>query len=602
MAEEPSSVDESQAQKSADDQAESPPDQLTAVTAERDALREERDKLVSMRDALLREVLPLAPRGDSEERRPRRWGLLLVVLLMAGAIGVLLYKSSRTMQQLQGQSGAERRRPRTHIGTPRPPIRRARARRSRRRAAVVRPKRVAIIPLPGVSVVGRTALAKDGRRAAIGGFDGTLLIYDLRLDHPVARLRGHQGAVRAVRFVDGDRLVTGGYDGRVVLWSMRRRAPLRVLRGSKHLGRDAKPPLAPVRDLAVGGGRVVVAVEGDAIEVYPLSGGKGRKLVGHRGWVRAVALDAHGKLLASGGHDKVIRLWQLPEGKLLRTLAGHRLWVNALAFAPNGKTLASAGFDKRTRLWDVESGKRLHSLRGHWRRPVALAFDRSGRRLASASLDRTVILWDVAGGKLLSRLRGHRYQVSSVAFGPGDSYLLTASTDGTLRLWGKGRATPRIWSRLSRPRAGELTLRSNHTGERMRIKVVDAKGKALAAGREQLAYMLRSGPDDLRKLPDPRLVELLYRTASHFGRQREIVLISGHRSALFNKLRAKQSKQVAKQSRHVRGQAIDFRISGVAITTLHRWLKKKRWGGLGLYPDSNFVHLDTGPVRLWQGN
>ncbi len=598
MAEEPSTVDEVDDKKCAENEAVSEPDaprKLAAAIAERDALRQERDKLLTMRDALLREVLPLTPEGDPVRHPQRRWGLMLVVLLMAGGVGLLLYKSSRTMQRLQRQEAAGKRHrspQRLRAGAPRPAMAGERAHHRRHLGSAVRPKRVEVIPIAGVSVVGRTALCPDGRRVAIGGWGGVLLIYDLILDQVVVHLPAHQGAIRALRFVNSDQLITGGGDGRVVVWSLRHRAKLRELR----------PKGTPVRDLAVAGGRVVVAAEQDVIEVYPLAGGKPKTLTGHRGWIRAVALAPNGRLLASGGHDRVIRLWELPSGKALKTLPGHRLWVNALVFAPNGKTLASAGFHKRTRIWDVESGKRLHSLRGHWRRPVALAFNRSGRKLASASLDRTVILWDVASGRLLSRLRGHRYQVSSVAFGPRDAFMLTASTDGTLRLWGAKRATPQIWARLPRPGAGELTLRSNHTGERMRIRVIGAEGQVLEAGRKKLAYMLRSGPDDLQRLPDKRLVKLLYHTAAHFGRQREVVLISGHRSAPFNKLRTTQSKQVSKKSRHVRGQAIDFRISGVAITTLYRWLKKKRWGGLGLYPDSNFVHLDTGPVRLWQGN
>ncbi|MCK5799894.1 MAG: DUF882 domain-containing protein, partial [Deltaproteobacteria bacterium] len=574
-----------------------------ALAAERDTLTADKKKLLTLRDAMLQEVLPLTQSPNGKTSSPHRWVSWAVVILLTGGMTFLLLQTSRMMRPLQG--GYSGRIPATALGQARPrhggggASPHARAARPKghlpgqRDLRAKHEKRVEIIPFATLTVVGRAALSRNGIHVAVAGWGGKILIYDLQSDRIIARFAAHHGAVTALRFADSDTLISGGRDGRIVVWSLRKRARRRVLR--------AKGP--PILDLAVARGYVVVATEETTINVYPLSGNASpTRLVGHRGWVRAVALDARGEHVASGGDDTKIRLWKLPEGKLLRTLPGHKLWVRTLAFSPNGHLLASGGFDKRTRLWDVKSGKLLHSLRGHVRRPVDLAFDATGRRLASASLDRTVVIWDVASGHLLRRLRGHRYQVSSVAFGPRDRFILTSSTDGTLRVWGGRTPTPQITRRLPKIRPGELTLRRNTSGERVRVKLVDPHGKALKTAPRAVAYILRSGPDDREKLLDPKLLEHLYAVAKHFGRQRDVVVISGYRSPQFNALRARQSKQVAKESRHVRGQAIDFRISGVPITTLHTFIKKKRWGGLGFYPDSQFVHLDTGPVRFWQGN
>ncbi len=92
------------------------------------------------------------------------------------------------------------------------------------------------------------------------------------------------------------------------------------------------------------------------------------------------------------------------------------------------------------------------------------------------------------------------------------------------------------------------------------------------------------------------------RVMEHFGRQREVILISGYRSPSFNRLRTKQSRQVGEKSLHMKGQAIDFRVEGVAITRLHEFVKTLKAGGVGFYPDSNFIHMDIGPVRYWSGN
>jgi uncharacterized protein YcbK (DUF882 family) len=79
-------------------------------------------------------------------------------------------------------------------------------------------------------------------------------------------------------------------------------------------------------------------------------------------------------------------------------------------------------------------------------------------------------------------------------------------------------------------------------------------------------------------------------------------VISGYRSPEYNELRTRQSRQVGKESRHMKGEAIDIRIDGVTITALHDYVRKLRAGGVGFYPDSQFIHMDIGPVRHWGGD
>src|SRR5258707_5176728 len=96
-------------------------------------------------------------------------------------------------------------------------------------------------------------------------------------------------------------------------------------------------------------------------------------LSGHAGSVWALAHSPDGRLLASGGQDRVIRLWDLHERRELAPLAGHLNTVVALAFAPAGDTLASAGADRTIRLWDVALGRERASLPRQSLPPTSLA-------------------------------------------------------------------------------------------------------------------------------------------------------------------------------------------------------------------------------------
>jgi uncharacterized protein YcbK (DUF882 family) len=101
---------------------------------------------------------------------------------------------------------------------------------------------------------------------------------------------------------------------------------------------------------------------------------------------------------------------------------------------------------------------------------------------------------------------------------------------------------------------------------------------------------------------DPRLLPWILEAARHFG-SREVQLVSAFRHAKFNEVLRKKGHEVARRSLHRLGQAVDFRLvdADVSVEDLVAFLRAKRWGGVGRYPHSRFVHLDTGPVRSWGG-
>jgi WD40 repeat protein len=122
--------------------------------------------------------------------------------------------------------------------------------------------------------------------------------------------------------------------------------------------------------------------------------------IGHVRSVNSVAISSDGKTLASGSHDKTIKLWDVSSGNLIRTLQGHINPVLFVAFSPDGKTLASGSEDNNIKLWEVSSGNLIRTLQGH--NTSVLAFSPDGKLLASGSSDMTKI-WSTETDKGLSK-------------------------------------------------------------------------------------------------------------------------------------------------------------------------------------------------------
>ena len=100
---------------------------------------------------------------------------------------------------------------------------------------------------------------------------------------------------------------------------------------------------------------------------------------------------------------------------------------------------------------------------------------------------------------------------------------------------------------------------------------------------------------------DMRLVGVLEHVAGKFDAKR-IEVVSGYRSPKYNLMLRKKGHQVARHSQHMEGNAIDFRIRGIATKQVLHYVKSLHLGGVGFYPHSEFVHSDTGPIRYWTGS
>jgi uncharacterized protein YcbK (DUF882 family) len=98
---------------------------------------------------------------------------------------------------------------------------------------------------------------------------------------------------------------------------------------------------------------------------------------------------------------------------------------------------------------------------------------------------------------------------------------------------------------------------------------------------------------------DPHLLDQLASISHTFGSRGTFEVISGFRSPKTNQQLRNNSTNVAKRSLHMKGQAIDIRLTGVQTQKLQQCALQLQCGGVGYYPKSDFIHLDTGRIRFW---
>ena len=146
-----------------------------------------------------------------------------------------------------------------------------------------------------------------------------------------------------------------------------------------------------------------------------------------------------------------------------------------------------------------------------------------------------------------------------------------------------------------------LRLRNINTGESFSAEFSEAKGFS-STTLSKLNWFMRDWHNNSSRKMDPKLFIKLYRLQTNLGlRNTEIQIISGYRTPATNNALRRRSRGVASNSYHMKGQAADIRIPSVSLSKIKAAAERLNSGGVGFYPVSNFIHVDTGPVRTWRG-
>jgi uncharacterized protein YcbK (DUF882 family) len=160
----------------------------------------------------------------------------------------------------------------------------------------------------------------------------------------------------------------------------------------------------------------------------------------------------------------------------------------------------------------------------------------------------------------------------------------------------KDKLEARLRKLVGKPAPAVINLQNIWTNEDL---VLDAKpGAAVDSGT--FDRFLRCHFTNEPTHMDQRLQAVLLGAALRFKTER-IEIVSGYRAPKFNLMLRKHGHEVARDSQHSYGHAVDFRLPGVPTRRVLGFVRSLHLGGAGYYPESEFVHADTGPIRTWAG-
>jgi len=244
--------------------------------------------------------------------------------------------------------------------------------------------------------------------------------------HRIERMMSHHAPVQSVCPLPEGWAVVRTADASAVVWEPVGDRPLHRI----DLGGTARQG----RSLAVFDDVLVVCLENAPLTLFDLANGRHlRSLRTHPGVATCVDVAPDGRVVASGGSDRCLRLWNLESGDCERTLQGHEAFISGVVWHPSEPWVVTASADGTVRVWNLEQGRCIRVLEGH-RGPVrdlTLLADRN--LVVSAGQDGSVGVWDLISGENIRYLRGHRGAVTAVSV--VGEVVAAGGEDNTIRMW-----------------------------------------------------------------------------------------------------------------------------------------------------------------------
>jgi len=250
-------------------------------------------------------------------------------------------------------------------------------------------------------------------------------------------LSGHKGWVTGIAstYENENLIVSCSRDKKVMVWEMSLDDPEQCGYARKLMGGHSEPIAAVT--LSSDGQFGLSASWDKTMRLWDLNQGKSvRTFCGHEKDVFCVAFSGDNRQIVSGGRDKTLKLWNtLAECKYTISDDQHSDWISSVCFSPSAKMplIVSSGWDKLVKVWNLNNCKLRTNLVGHTGVVYTTTVSPDGSLCASGGKDGTAMLWDVTDGKHLYSLDAGS-TINALIFSP-KNYWLVAATDTSIRVW-----------------------------------------------------------------------------------------------------------------------------------------------------------------------
>lgn len=272
-------------------------------------------------------------------------------------------------------------------------------------------------------------------------------MFDAVTNEAILRFEAHEGMVTGLCYDgEGETIVSTGLDGAVRAWD----AATGLTKGEIEAGLPQQWALAS----SVKGGALAVGGLGDSVGLYRArdgGGGYGKRMAlrlpGGSARTPSLAFDSSGKYLAAAIVNNHMRtgtvvVWETGNGSVIQTLEMPAGVMRSVAFSPDGALLAAGGDDRAVTLWEVSDRpewKKRVAIEGMGRDVFGLCFDPTGRLIFAATRSPDIQVFDTQRGVGLATFTTHEGLVFRIAMTPDGKRLYTAGEDPWISVWDMDR-------------------------------------------------------------------------------------------------------------------------------------------------------------------